>query len=138
MNRPRKGRRRAKIVIPVASFADVAFQLIIFFMLCSTFAQQAGIPIQPPTAPRLERIRESTKVVSLDAAGQVYVQGRRVADAAAAEGELAALLRNARTPEARVVIFRCDRSVGREVFEPVLDAIARAGGIIAAVGERKD
>jgi len=36
------------------------------------------------------------------------------------------------------VVFRCDRAVGREVFEPVLDAITRAGGIIAAVGERPE
>ncbi len=138
MSRSRKRRRRAKIVIPVASFADVAFQLIIFFMVCSTFAQQAGIAIKPATAPKLERIRESTTVVSVDGQGQIYVQGRRVLNAVAAETEVAALLRNARSPEARTVLFRCDRTVGREVFEPVLDAISRGGGIIAAIGERED
>jgi len=118
--------------------ADIAFQLIIFFMLCSNFAREAGIPVKPPTAPGLDRLRESTTVVSVDAQGQVYVQGRRVPNAGAAEAELAALLRNARTPEARTVLFRCDRSVGREVFEPILDAITGGGGIVAAIGERED
>ncbi len=138
MKRPRKRRRRAKIIIPVASMADIAFQLIIFFMICSTFARQAGIPVRPPTAPNIERLRESNTVVSIDGQGQIYVQGRRVPDARSAETELAELLRNARTAEARTVLFRCDRAVGREVFEPVLDAIARGGGIIAAIGERTD
>jgi biopolymer transport protein ExbD len=138
MKRPRKRRRRAKIVIPVASFADIAFQLIIFFMICSNFAQEAGIPVKPPTAPNLDRVRESNTVVSVDAQGQIYVQGRRVPDALSAETELTEVLRNARTAEARTVLFRCDRAVGREVFEPVLDAIARGGGIIAAIGERAD
>jgi len=138
MRRPRKRRRRARIVIPVASMADIAFQLIIFFMICSNFAREAGIAVKPPTAPSIERIRESNTVVSLDAQGQIYVQGRRVPDARAAETELSELLRNARTPEARTVLFRCDRAAGREVFEPVLDAITRGGGIVAAIGERQD
>ncbi len=138
MRRARRGRRRPKIVIPVASMADVAFQLIIFFMICSNFAREAGIPVAPPSAPRLDRLRQSTTVVSVDAQGQVYVQGRRVPDPAAAEAELAALLRNAHTPEARTVLFRCDRKVGREVFEPVLDAVTRAGGIVAAIGEQSE
>lgn len=135
MRRPRRRRRRARIVIPVASMADIAFQLIIFFMICSNFAREAGIPVRPPTAPSIERLRDSRTAVSIDAQGQIYVQGRRVPDARTAEAELTELLRNARTPEARTVLFRCDRAIGREVFEPVLDAITRAGGIVAAVGE---
>jgi biopolymer transport protein ExbD len=115
--------------------ADLAFQLIIFFMICSNFAKEAGIPVKPPVAPNLERIRESNTVVSIDAEGQIYVQGRRVPDARSAEAEIADLLSNAHTPEARTVLFRCDRAAGREVFEPVMDAIARGGGIIAALGE---
>ncbi|MBM4030347.1 MAG: biopolymer transporter ExbD [Planctomycetes bacterium] len=138
MKRPRKRRRRARIVIPVASMADIAFQLIIFFMICSNFAREAGIPVKPPTAPNLDRLRESNTAVSIDSRGQIYVQGRRVPDALSVEAELPGLLRNARTTEARVVLFRCDRAVGREVFEPVLDAIARGGGIVAAIGERDD
>jgi len=138
MRHPRRKRRRAKIIIPVASMADIAFQLIIFFMICSTFARQAGIPVRPPTAPNIERLRESRTVVAIDAEGQVYVQGRRVPDARSAETEVTELLRNARTTEARTVLFRCDRAVQREVFEPVMDAITRGGGIVAAIGEKDE
>ena len=101
MRRPRKQRRRAKIIIPVASMADIAFQLIIFFMICSSFAREAGIPLRPPTTPNIERLRESNSAVAIDTQGQIYVQGRRVPDALSVETELAALLRNARTAEAR-------------------------------------
>ena len=138
MRHPRRTRRKARIVVPVASMADIAFQLIIFFMICSNFAREAGIPVRPPSAPDLERLRASNTIVAIDAAGQIYVQGRRTPDARSAEAELAEILRDARTPDARTVLFRCDRAVGREVFEPVLDAISRAGGTIAAIGERLD
>ena len=35
----------------------------------------------------------------------------------------------------RLVVFRCDQGVDKQVFEPVLAAISKAGGVIAAVGE---
>ncbi|MBM4040944.1 MAG: biopolymer transporter ExbD [Planctomycetes bacterium] len=138
MKHPRPGRRRPRIIIPVASMADIAFQLIIFFMICSNFAREAGIAVKPPAAPDLDRLRQSNTVVAIDGQGQIYVQGRRVPDARSAETELADLLRTARTPEARTVLFRCDRATRRELFEPVLDAITRAGGIVAAIGEREE
>ena len=152
MKQTRPGRRQPRIIIPVASMADIAFQLIIFFMICSNFAREAGIAVKPPSAPNLDRLRQSSTVVAIDAQGQIYVQGRRVPDARSAETELTQLLRpsagsgrgelveprKARTTEARTVLFRCDRAVGREVFEPVLDAITRAGGIVAAIGEREE
>ena len=138
MKQARPGRRRPRIIIPVASMADIAFQLIIFFMICSNFAREAGIAVKPPAAPGLDRLRQSRTAVSIDAQGQIYVQGRRVSDARSAETELTDLLRTARSADARTVLFRCDRAVGREVFEPVLDAITRAGGIVAAIGERDE
>jgi len=97
MRRPAAVAGRAKIIIPVASMADVAFQLIIFFMICSTFAREAGITVKPPVAPGLEHIRESNTSVSIDASGRIYVQGRRVHDALSAEAELMDILKRART-----------------------------------------
>ena len=41
-----------------------------------------------------------------------------------------------KTDAGRTVHFRCDRSVDKSVFEPVMDAIAAAGGRISAVGEK--
>ncbi|HPD15298.1 MAG TPA: biopolymer transporter ExbD [Planctomycetota bacterium] len=138
MRTPRRRRRRARIIIPVASMADIAFQLIIFFMICSNFARDAGISVQPPPAPNLERLRESRTAVAIDAQGRIYVQGRRMPDARSVETEVAELLRRAQTPDARTVLFRCDRAAERDLFEPVMDAITRAGGIIAAVGEPEE
>ena len=128
-------RRRRKIVIPVASMGDIAFLLIIFFMICSNFAKEAGIPVHPPKSPDIDRVKESSTVVTIDAEGKIYFQGRRVDDPRSVETEVTDLLRNATTPESKMVLFRCDRAVARDVFEPVMDAITRGGGTIVAVGE---
>jgi len=141
MPRPSRGtirrhRRRARIVVPVASMGDIAFLLIIFFMICSNFAKEAGIPVQPPNSPDIEQVEQANIVVSIDSEGKIYFQGRRVQDARSIETELSELLRDVEDPDRRRVLFRCDRSVRKNIFEPVMDAITAGGGIIVAVGER--
>ena len=138
MARDRRQRRhRRKIVVPVASMGDIAFLLIIFFMICSNFAKEAGIPVNPPRSPSIDRVKQASTVVAIDAEGKVYFQGRRVSDPRSVETEVGELLKNVVSREGRMVLFRCDRAVGKEVFEPVMDAITRAGGVIVAVGEKK-
>jgi len=138
MARDRRQRRhRRKIVVPVASMGDIAFLLIIFFMICSNFAKEAGIPVDPPRSPSIDRVKQASTVVAIDAEGKIYFQGRRVSDARSVETEVSELLKNVTSREGRMVLFRCDRAAGKEVFEPVMDAITRAGGVIVAVGEKK-
>jgi biopolymer transport protein ExbD len=134
--KPRSRRRRPRIVVPVASMGDIAFLLIIFFMICSNFAKEAGIHVEPPRSRDIDRIKESTLVVAMDAEGVLYFQGRRVDSAKTLEADLTDQLEGVATEEGRTVLFRCDRSLDKALFEPVMDAIAAAGGRIAAVGEK--
>jgi len=136
MARRRRQRRKAKIVVPVASMGDIAFLLIIFFIICSNFAKEAGIPVDPPRSPDLDTVKESTTVVSIDGTGQIYFQGRKTHSARSVENDVGQLLKGVTNPDGKLVLFRCDRTVAREVFEPVMDAITRGGGIIVAVGEK--
>jgi ABC-type multidrug transport system ATPase subunit len=46
-------------------------------------------------------------------------------------------LENKTTTKSRMVLFKCDRFAAKRVFEPVLDAIASAGGVIVAIGEKR-
>jgi hypothetical protein len=51
------------------------------------------------------------------------------------EWGIRAMLTNAVTEEQRFVQFKCDAAIPKETFEPVLKAIAEAGGRLKAVGE---
>jgi biopolymer transport protein ExbD len=133
----RANARRRPIKVPVASMGDIAFLLIIFFMICSNFAKDSHVKLTPPEAPGLASMEESGITVSIDENGLLYVQGLPVADAAAVESMVAALLAGLPEGKSHPVLFKCDQKADKAVFEPVLDAISRAGGIIAAVGERR-
>ena len=127
--------RRASIVVPVVSMGDIAFLLIIFFILCSNFAKKAGKNVQPPLAADLEPLPKPRFYVAVDADGNLYVDNQQVGSAKEVQAELAAKIDPTASVANRTVVFDCDRSVRKETFEPVLEAIAQAGGIIGAVGK---
>ena len=124
------------IEIPVASLGDIAFLLITFFMFCSTFSRTGGGKIAPPEAANIAQIQEGKVMVEIDEDGKIYVQGQPVPGAEAVEGTVSSLIEGATTEQGRTVMFKCDKHLTKQVFEPVLAAIAKAGGTIAALGER--
>jgi biopolymer transport protein ExbD len=133
MKMPR--RRRPDIAVPTASMGDIAFLLTIFFMVCSNFAKEAGIKWTEPRAPQLRAIKESNVSVSIDAEGIIFLQGQPVPDAGSVEAGVTVLLQRRGDADERLVMFKCDRAVDKAVFEPVIAAIARAGGVMVAIGE---
>ena len=131
----RKRRKRPKTVVPVTSMGDIAFLLIIFFVLCSNFAKKAGRNVQPPISPSLNPLPKPKLYVAVDAEQELFFQGRPIASAGEIEAELSRIIDPNGSLEARTVIFECDKSVTKDVFEPILESIAKAGGVIGAVGK---
>ena len=127
--------RRAAPTVPLASMGDIAFLLTIFFLLTSNFAKDDTRNLKPPTARELEEMEKHSVSVSIDADGQIFFNSRPVAAAATIEAGVAGFLAGKKDPKDRMVVFRCDSGVDKQVFEPVLAAISKAGGVIAAVGE---
>jgi len=131
----RRGKRRIPFLVPTTSMGDIAFLLIIFFILCST--KKAGITVNPPTSTGLENLPKPTIYVAIDVDYRLWLDGSEVGSAGEVESGVAARLQNVdpNAPiEKRSVVFECDRKVPKEIFEPVLESIAKAGAIIAAVG----
>lgn len=121
----------------MASMGDIAFLLIIFFLLLSEFAKDKDLPITPPTSVAVEKTKAVVVArVAIDKDGMIYLDGERVDSAEDIEFGVRALLSDTVTDDQRHVQFKCDRALPKKKFEPVLKAIAQAGGIIEAVGEK--
>lgn len=136
--RSRRRRKRIPFLVPTTSMGDIAFLLIIFFILCST--KKAGITINPPTSTGLENLPKPTIYVAIDADYRLWLDGGEVGSPGEIESGVATILQNV-DPNApidkRSVVFECDRKVPKEIFEPVLESLAKAGAIIAAVGTER-
>jgi len=136
MKRPKKKKRKT-IPIPVASMGDIAFLLIIFFLVCSEAVKDnSNLPVELPTSEHVVKTKATTVAyVAIDANGEIYFNGARVDGAKDVEWGVRSLLTNTVSDDQRHVQLKCDKSQSKEIFQPVLQAIAEAGGIIEAVGE---
>lgn len=133
----RKKKKRVPIALPIASMGDIAFLLIIFFLVCSeSIKDKSNLPIELPSSEFVETPKATVVAyIAIDEEGQINFDGSLVDSAKDVEWGVRALLTNTVSDDQRHVQFKCDKSQPKEVFQPVLKAIAEAGGIIEAVGE---
>lgn len=134
-----KRRKKNRVFnVPTASMGDIAFLLIIFFMVCSKFSQDVAIKLKPPLAPGLSELAAAAVTISIDEQSHIWIQDKEIPDVEAVEWGVRGMIKDKQGVKGRTVMFRCHKSVGKEVFEPVLEAIAKGGGLIAAMGEEGD
>lgn len=126
------------VSVPVASMGDIAFLLIVFFLVCSEVAKDKSMDVTLPQSAYVEKAKASVAArIAIDKNGEIYFDGARVESAKDVEWGVRALLANTVADDQRHVQFTCDAALPRDMFEPVLQAIAEAGGIIEAVGEKQ-
>lgn len=135
----RHKKKRRAVPVPVASMGDIAFLLIIFFLVCSDTSKERTLNLDLPQSPYVEKTKVSVVArVSIDKDGAIYFDGQPVDSPKDIEWGVRAMLANTVADEQRHVQFSCDAALPRETFEPVLQAIAEAGGIIEAAGEKRE
>jgi biopolymer transport protein ExbD len=129
-------KKRRKVVVPIASMGDIAFLLIIFFIVCSEASKEKNIDVLLPISEHVKKMDAVVVArIAIDAQGEIFFDGSRVDNAKDVEWGIRALLTNTISDDQRHVQFKCDSTLPKEKFEPVIKAIAAAGGIIEAVGE---
>ena len=70
----------SEAVIPTASMADIAFLLIVFFMVTTIFATEKGLQIVLPEPIEVKIKQENITKVYVDGSGVVRVDGDVVED----------------------------------------------------------
>lgn len=122
--------------INVGAFADVAFLLIIFFILTTTFVKPAGQQLQIPSGTSDPEKKEQQKLtINLTPA---EIQFGEKSEPVTLE-ELRTLLRSERLPQRqpddRIVIVNSDPKVEYDTYFQVVMAIHDAGGVLGLVEE---
>jgi biopolymer transport protein ExbD len=134
--RKNRMKRRRTANIPLASMGDIAFLLIIFFLLASEFRVDKKLSMELPQSEQVEQKDiDIAARVDIDDQGNIYLDGNLVNDAEEVGVGIGAILQGAVLDSERHVQLRCDATQKKDVFEPVLRAIAEAGGVVEAVGE---
>jgi biopolymer transport protein ExbD len=127
-------RRRVQPVVPVASMGDIAFLLIIFFMLTSNFMKNRAIDLDEASSPDIDTVKKTQVTVTLDKEGVLRLQGETCHEGMLESG-VAALVKDV---EDKRVVLKIDKNLTKEKYLPVFMALSRAGAKIALVGDREE
>ena len=132
MRMPRK-RSRPIVETQMVSLADIAFLIIFFFMLTSTFMRDK-LGVNLPVLARTDQTDAGIAVV-VDKEAQIFLNGQQVGSADALERELLGLLAGKSGAKETDVRLRCDKTLKYKDYKGVYEAISHAGGVIAIMHE---
>lgn len=133
MNFNRQARRRELSDINVTSLVDIIFNLLVFFLLTTSFSQSAGVEVQLPSAASADtKLSSRDLIVALTREGVTVVQGTSV-DAA---GLNAALERHKDAGQGGAVVVQADREVPHGEVVKVIDAAKKLGLKSIAIATR--
>jgi len=119
--------RTAAGTIPTASMADIAFLLIIFFMLTITFEVDKTQVVLPKTSIRVE-IPKKAAYVALDEAGRIKVSSGEELSASVAghEDVFSFAVGVIATDPNKEFVLKADENVAYRDVDQIIDALKRA------------
>lgn len=132
--RLRRPRRTAMSLIDAAPMTDMVFQVLLFFIISSSFVVEPGIKITLPESKTAELQADKRVMITVDKDQKIFIDERLIpAD------DLERQLR-LRLPQYadRTVIIRADRSVPHGLVVRVMDAAKLAGATKLAIATERE
>lgn len=121
-----KRRHDAQPVIPTASMADIAFLLIVFFMVTITFEKDKTQVILPQTELRFE-IPKEVATISVTEQGQIRVtNGDDMSTPIPAEDVVTFASNLVATYPQRAVVLKADAEVPYRSIDKILEALKQS------------
>lgn len=126
-------RRKPSLVLPLSSMGDIAFLLIIFFMLASNFMKTNKVELENPGSPDIDQQESPKTSVTMDKDGKVWYEGAQVQPHEVTDA-LKALAAKDRNHPVHVSI---DKALTRKQFMPLIEAISESGAKLILIGEKE-
>lgn len=127
-------KKRMSLLVPTSSMGDIAFLLIIFFMLASTFMKSGNVELENPSSNAIEAQESPMVEVLVDADGTIWMGG---VVSSVAEVGMACRMQAEELRESPVHL-KVDRNLRRKDYMPVIEAISEAGVKMILTGDKED
>ncbi len=119
-------RRTSRAEVPSLAMGDIAFNLLIFFVILAQGNDDSFLHWEPAEVKKIESAGESRASVVIDSRGKLFLNGGETSQAALAD-RISEALGDAE-PGNRTVLLKVHNETQAERFEPVIEAISEAGG----------
>lgn len=126
-------RKLMKADVPSVAMGDIAFNLLIFFVILARASDDSHVKWLPAKAEHLESTRGSKVSVAIDRNNKLYLNGQAIGQAQLAS-RIDGLLGEAPAGE-RTVLLKVHKDATAMFYEPVIESISEAGGDLVHVLE---
>ena len=109
---------RVGATVPTASMADIAFLLLVFFMVSTVFVRYRGLKVELPDAEKIEKLEMRRHVTSIWVAGNGAIN---IDDKMVALNQVGAIIHAQLTANPRLIISI--KGDGRADFGVISDVI---------------
>lgn len=124
-----------KADVPTVAMGDIAFLLLIFFVILARAEDDSHLKWQPAAIPKVENLGTSEVSVLINDDHKVFLNGAQVGIDQLA-GMITTRLEN-RPGGDRKVRLKSHDTAPASIFEPVIEAISTAGGELEHVLEER-
>jgi biopolymer transport protein ExbD len=129
-------RKNSRAEIPSAAMGDIAFNLIIFFVILANAQDDSHLQWNPAKANNLSNAGASVVSVVIDKDRDIYLNGQEIGEINLA-GNIESLLAGRKQGD-RTVLLKIHDETTADKFEPVIEKISEAGGELLHVVEEKE
>lgn len=121
-----KKRPKPEVLIPTASMSDIAFLLLIFFMVSTVFVQERGLRITMPEAASVEKVpRRIATTIYVDRNGTISIDDFQIDIPSVQYVMMRKLAEDFNT----IASFRTDRNTDYGTMSDILNQLREANAL---------
>lgn len=128
-------RKKHKVEVPSVAMGDIAFNLLIFFVILARATDDSHLNWTPASSSKVESAGVAKASVLIDSESKLHLNGQQIGATQLAT-RVKELLGESAAGD-RVVLLKVHRDAQAMQFEPVIEAIAEAGGELVHILEEK-
>lgn len=128
-------RKRLKVEVPSMAMGDIAFNLLVFFVILARAQDDSHLQWTPAKAKNIESSGNSKISIVIDKENKLFLNGQETPVgqlAKAVEAQLGKMPAGQRT-----VLLKVHQDITAQRFEPVVEAISQAGGDLVHILEEE-
>ena len=128
-------RRKLEVIPPYVAMADIAFNLVLFFLILAKTQDDSHIQWTPVKDVGAKQVLNAKVSITVDRDNKVYLNGQQIGIREMAD-RVGQELRDKPASE-RTVLLKIDKNTLAATFEPIMEAVSQAGGEVVHVIEEE-
>jgi biopolymer transport protein ExbD len=124
-------RRTFKVEVPSVAMGDIAFNLLIFFVILARAQDDSHLKWTAATTTRLDPAKNARASVVVDMENKLYLNGLEIDERRLSDG-VEKLLGDAPAGD-RTVLLKIHNKSQAKRYEPILHAVGEAGGEVVHI-----